>query len=79
VLASVLMYSRPGCGLCDEAREIILAERARTGFDFEEVDISGLDALELEYGIRIPVVLVDGQERFEVRLDPDAFARAVRR
>ena len=77
--ASVLMYSRPGCGLCDEAREIILAERARTGFDFEEVDISGLDALELEYGIRIPVVLVNGQERFEVRLDPDAFARAVRR
>ena len=78
VRPSVLMYSRPGCGLCDEAREVILAERARTGFDFEEIDISGLDALELEYGIRIPVVLVDGQERFEVRLDPAAFARAVR-
>jgi glutaredoxin len=79
VRASVLMYSRPGCGLCDEAREIILAERARIGFDLEEVDISGFDALELEYGIRIPVVLVDGQERFEVRVDPAAFARAVRR
>lgn len=75
---SVLMYSRPGCGLCDEAREVILAERATTGFDFEEVDITGDDALELEYGIRIPVVLVDGQERFEVRLDPAAFAGAVR-
>ena len=24
MLVSVLMYSRPGCGLCDEAREIIL-------------------------------------------------------
>jgi glutaredoxin len=79
VRPNVLMYSRPGCGLCDEAREVILAERARTYFDFEEVDISGLDALELEYGIRIPVVLVDGQERFEVRLDPAAFARALRR
>lgn len=76
---SVLMYSRPGCGLCDEAREVILAERARTAFDFEEIDISGLDALELEYGIRIPVVLVDGQELSEVRLDPAVFARAVRR
>jgi glutaredoxin len=73
------MYSRPGCGLCDEAREIILAEQARIGFDLEEVDISGLDALELEYGTRIPVVLVDGQERFEVRVDPASFARAVRR
>ncbi len=56
-----------------------MAERARTGFAFQEVDISGDDALELEYGIRIPVVLVDGQERFEVRLDPAAFAGAVRR
>ena len=75
---TVLMYSRPGCGLCDEAREVILAERARTAFDFKEVDISGLDVLEIEYGIRIPVVLVDGQELSEVRLDPTVFARAVR-
>ena len=79
VRVTVLMYSRPGCGLCDEAREVILAERARTAFDFEEVDISGLDALELEYGIRIPVVVVDGHELSEVLLDPTVFARAVRR
>ena len=72
------MYSRPRCGLCDEAREVILAEVVRTPFAFEEVDISGDDALEIEYGIRIPVVLVDGQERFEVRVDPRAFALAVR-
>ena len=72
------MYSRPGCGLCDEAREVILAERERTGFDYAEVDITGDDALELEYGIRIPVVLVDGEERFEIRVDPRGFARSVR-
>ncbi len=71
------MYSRPGCGLCDEAREVILAERARRPFDFEEVDISGDDGLELEYGIRIPVVTMDGEERFEVRVEPAAFAAAV--
>ena len=75
----VLLYSRPGCGLCDEAREVILAERKRTAFPFDEIDISGDDALELEYGIRIPVVLVDGQERFEVRVDAWALAEAVRR
>jgi hypothetical protein len=72
------MYSRPGCGLCDQARRVILAERGRTPFEFEDVDVSGSDALELEYGIRIPVVLVDGQERFELALDPGSFARAVR-
>lgn len=63
------MYSRPGCGLCDEARAVILAARARAPFDFDEVDITGNDALELEYGIRIPVVLIDGDELFEIRID----------
>jgi glutaredoxin len=71
------MYSRPGCGLCDEARRVILGERERTPFRYEEVDISGDDALELEYGIRIPVVLIDGQERFEIRVDPAELALAV--
>jgi hypothetical protein len=72
------MYSRPGCGLCDEARAIILAEATRTPFTFQEIDISGDDALEVDYGIRIPVVLIDGQEAFEVRVDPRAFALALR-
>jgi hypothetical protein len=70
----VQLYSRPGCGLCDEARTVILAERERTPFDFDEVDVSGDDALELEYGIRIPVVLIDGEERFEIQVDRRRFA-----
>lgn len=48
---------------------VILAARARAPFDFDEVDITGNDALELEYGIRIPVVLIDGNELFEIRID----------
>jgi glutaredoxin len=75
---TVLMYSRPGCGLCDEAREVILAARERTTFAYREVDVSGSDELELEYGIRIPVVLIDGDELFELRVDARAFAEAVR-
>jgi Glutaredoxin-like domain (DUF836) len=74
----VVLYSRPGCGLCDEARAVILAERERTPFSFEDVDVSDDDALELEYGIRIPVVLVDGDEAFEIRVEPRAFADTVR-
>jgi Glutaredoxin-like domain (DUF836) len=71
------MYSRPGCGLCDEARSVILAERERTPFAYREVDITGDDALELEFGVRIPVVLLDGVERFEVRVDADELRRAL--
>ena len=74
----VTLYSRPGCGLCDEAREVLEAERRRTPFELEEVDVSTEDELELEYGIRIPVVLVDGEERFEIRVPAAAFARLLR-
>ncbi len=77
-MASVVLYSRPGCGLCDEARAVILAEQARTPFAFEEVDVSADEELEREYGIRIPVVAVDGREVFEVRVDPASFAALLR-
>ena len=74
----VVLYSRPGCGLCDEAREVLLAERERTPFALEEVNVETDDALELEYGIRIPVVLIDGEEAFEISVEPAALARALR-
>jgi glutaredoxin len=71
----VVLYSRAGCHLCDVARDTILSERERLGFEFAEVDIEGDDELELEYGIRIPVVEVDGEEAFEVTVDPAALQR----
>ena len=54
------------CATC--AREVIEAERGRTRFAFEEIDIEGDDRLELEYGIRIPVVTIDGREAFEIEV-----------
>jgi hypothetical protein len=65
----VRMYSRRRCGLCDEAREVILGVRRESPFEFEEVLIDGNDVLERDYGIRIPVVEVDGREEFEIRVD----------
>jgi hypothetical protein len=69
------MYSRRSCGLCDEARAVIGSERRLSPFDFEEVFIDGSEDLELEYGIRVPVVEVDGVERFEYRVDPTRLAQ----
>ncbi|HEX6131910.1 MAG TPA: glutaredoxin family protein [Actinomycetota bacterium] len=74
----VVLYSRPGCHLCDVAREAIEGVRARHGFAFEEVSIDGDDALELAYGIRIPVVTVDGAEAFEIEVDREALVALVR-
>lgn len=68
----VTMFSRRTCGLCDEAREVILAVRERMRFAFDEVFIDGDDDLERRYGLRVPVVLVDGEERFEIEVDGEA-------
>lgn len=74
----VVLYSRPGCHLCDEARAVLEAERVRTPFDLEERNIEADDELVKEYGIRIPVVEIDGVDRFEISVDPREFARLVR-
>ena len=76
-MPSVLIYSRKTCGLCDKARAVILAERERSGFDFDEIFIDGDDDLEREYGLRVPVVLVDGQEQFEYQVDPTRLRQVV--
>ena len=51
----------------------------RLRFAFDEVDIEGDEELELEYGIRIPVVEIDGEEAFEVTVDPIQLAGAAGR
>ena len=73
----VVLYSRPGCHLCDVAREVLLSHRERMPFAFEEVDIEDDQELELEYGIRVPVIEVDGEERFETTVDPGELAALV--
>ena len=69
-MSSIVMFSRVRCGLCDEAREAILSLRDQADFEYEEVFVDGDDALEKEYGLRVPVILVDGVEQFEVEVPP---------
>jgi glutaredoxin len=76
-VATVVLYARPGCHLCDDARAVIEAARAEVAFVFEEVDIESDDALVRDYGLRIPVVAVDGDELFEISVDETALLAAV--
>lgn len=71
------MYSRRACGLCDEARDVVLEARHDTEFVFEEIFIDGDPALEDTYGLRVPVIAVDGREAFEIVVDPGALRRLV--
>jgi glutaredoxin len=67
-VARVVLYGRPGCHLCDDAREVLL----RIGEPFEEVDIESDEELFKRLLERIPVVAVDGEEAFELFVDEGA-------
>jgi glutaredoxin len=69
---TVTLYSRPGCHLCDDAREVLERVRARAPFTLEEVDIETDDALHARYLERIPVVALDGEELFDYFVDETA-------
>ena len=58
----VTLLGRPGCHLCDDARAVL----DRVGEPYDVVDIESDDDLFRRYLERIPVVLVDGEEAFDL-------------
>jgi hypothetical protein len=79
VAPRVVLFSRRRCHLCDEARAVIEAERARVPFPFSEVFIDGNDSLETAFGVRVPVVQIDGEEAFELFVEPGRLREMLRR
>jgi glutaredoxin len=65
----VTLYSRPGCHLCDDARQVIERVCAELGEEYVEVDIDTDPALLSRYGEEIPVTLVDGRQHDFWRVD----------
>jgi glutaredoxin len=65
----VVLYTRPECHLCDDAREVLLAVQAGIPFELVERDITLDDDLHRRYLERIPVVEIDGEEAFELFVD----------
>ena len=70
-MAEVVLYGRPGCHLCDEARAAILAF---DGVEVRDVDIESDDALFRSMLERIPVVEVEGRVVSELEFNRDAFS-----
>jgi glutaredoxin len=68
----ITLYGRPGCHLCDEAREALERVRAQAPFTLEEVDIERDDDLLRRYLERIPVVSLNGEDLFDFHVDEEA-------
>lgn len=77
--ANVILYTRPGCHLCEEAKAEMLAANCADEYALEEVNIETDSALKERYGWEIPVVLINGVKAFKYRLTADEFKRKLRR
>ena len=73
------IYSRPGCHLCDDAKEVVERVRRRFPFSLRVVDIETDPELEKAYGEQIPVVFINGHKAFKYHVDEDQFEKQVRR
>lgn len=68
--ARVVLYSRPGCHLCDDARTVIARVCGELDVAWDEVDIDTDPQLKAQYWEQIPVTLVDGEQHDFWRVDP---------
>jgi glutaredoxin len=76
----VILYTREGCHLCDQAKAAILSaeSRYRLDIDLREVDIDDDDELHARFTNDVPVIYIRGAEAFRHRVDSAGFAEAVR-
>ena len=65
----VVLLGRPGCHLCDDAREIIERVTAELGVQWQEHSIDEDPELVRRYAEQIPVTFVDGRRHAFWRVD----------
>jgi len=75
----VVVYSREGCCLCDDALREVEAARAAEPFELQVVDVDQDPALAERYGHEVPVIEVDGRKAFKYRVTSRELLRRLRR
>jgi glutaredoxin len=68
-VSRLVLYTRAGCHLCDEAKAALDRITSATGVSWTEIDIAGDRHLTAEHGDLIPVLTVDGRTHGYWRVD----------
>jgi glutaredoxin len=78
--AQIDVYRKPGCQMCDDAADLLHDLAATWDIVVAGHNIQADQALFEKYRYRVPVVVIDGIERLELRFDQQqveaAFAAA---
>ena len=65
----VTIYGKKECCLCDQAMDLLEKVNALVPFELDKIDISDNPELLAEFGLKIPVILVDGIQEFKYRIN----------
>ncbi len=72
----VTFYTKAGCHLCEEARDMLDDIAAQTTFELTEIDIRSDNELFERYRYRIPVIIIEDDTILEGRIEYRELARA---
>ena len=71
----VTLYTRAGCCLCDEAKEVLAQARRRADFEYQELDIDRDPQLLRLYNDEVPVIAINGIKAFKYRVAMNEFLK----
>lgn len=74
---TVEIYTRPGCHLCEVAFDLVEALQEARGFRLVERNILDEPDWMERYQYRVPVVVVNGIERLELRFSKEELEAAL--
>jgi len=74
-VTALTLYSRPGCHLCDEMKDVVRRVAQSVPLTLEEIDISTSRELEDQYGLEIPVLFVEGKKAAKYRVREEELRR----
>ncbi|MDR3673878.1 MAG: glutaredoxin family protein [Acidobacteriota bacterium] len=74
-MIEVVLFTKPGCCLCDTVKAQLGELRARHPFELREVNILEDAAAFAKFQQEIPVVFINGRKAFKYHLDEKAFLR----
>ena len=75
----VVLYSRPGCHLCDEMKAVAQRVARSVPIILQEVDISADAELMQRYGTEIPVMVIGGRKVAKYRISEEELIRSLER
>lgn len=75
----LVLYTRAGCGLCEELKRELRLARVEREWQLTEVDIAADPALEERWGRSIPVLEIGGKLAFKGRMSAAEFQRKFER